>query len=65
MQTVKGKTSHHLLSEYRRLEREFWDRYLWARGYFVCSSGNVTDEVIAEYVATQGGDLQDDPFTIG
>ena len=47
MQAVKGKTSHHLLSEYRRLKREFWGRHLWARGYFVCSSGNVTDEMTA------------------
>ena len=60
MQAVKGKTSHHLMSEYRRIKREFWGRHLWARGYFVCSSGNVTDEVIAEYVANQGGDPQDD-----
>ena len=66
MQAVKGKTSHHLLSEYRRLNREFWGRHLWARGYFVCSSGNVTDEVVAEYVASQGGMPQDDDeFTVG
>ena len=65
MQAVKGKTSHHLLSEYRRLKREFWGRHLWARGYFVCSSGNVTDQVIAEYIALQGDESQDDStFTI-
>jgi len=65
MQAVKGKTSHHMLSEYRRLKSEFWGRHLWARGYFVCSSGNVTDEVIAEYVAAQGAGSQDDSeFTV-
>ena len=65
MQAVKGKTSHHLLSEYRRLKREFWGRHLWARGYFVCSSGNVTDEMIAEYVEAQGAEPQDDrEFTV-
>jgi REP element-mobilizing transposase RayT len=41
--------------------------HLWARGYFVASSGNVTDDVIMQYIATQ--DLQerarDDDFTIG
>ena len=26
---------------------------MWGRGYFVASSGNVTDEVIMEYIATQ------------
>ena len=65
MQAVKGKTSHHLLSDYRRLRREFWGRHLWARGYFVCSSGNVTDEIIEEYIASQGGGPKDDPtFTV-
>lgn len=27
--------------------------YVWARGYFVTSSGNVTDEVIREYTRLQ------------
>jgi REP element-mobilizing transposase RayT len=46
MQAIKGKTSHRLLQDSRRLRQEFWGRHLWARGYVVCSSGNVTDETI-------------------
>jgi putative transposase len=49
MQAIKGKTSHHLLQDRRKLRAEFWGRHLWARGYFVCSSGQVTDEVIEQY----------------
>ena len=65
MQLLKGKTSHHLMRDYRRLNREFWGRHLWARGYFGCSSGNVTDAVIEEYVRLQGGEPRDDPdFTV-
>ena len=30
-------------------------RHLWARGYFVATSGNVTDEAIAEYIRGQDG----------
>ncbi len=60
MQAVKGKSSHHLLRDFRRLRREFWGRHLWARGYFVASSGNVTDEMIAEYIEMQGGEPQDE-----
>ena len=60
MQAIKGKTSHHLLMNRRKLREEFWGRHLWARGYFVCSSGNVTDEMIEEYVRTQGAEPQDD-----
>ena len=56
MQAVKGKTSHRLLMDHRRLRKEFWGRHLWARGCFVASSGNVTDETIAEYIRLQGED---------
>jgi len=39
--------------EYKEINKQFWGRHLWARGYFVASSGNVTDEVIAEYIQHQ------------
>jgi putative transposase len=36
---------------------------LWARGYFVVSSGNITDEMIKEYIENQ--DIgKDDDFKI-
>mgnify|MGYP001545981469 CR=1 FL=1 len=63
---IKGKTSRKLLSENRRVSQQLWGRHLWARGYFVASSGTVTDDVIMQYIASQ--DLQergrDDDFTI-
>ncbi len=60
MQAVKGKSSHHLMREYRSVQREFWGRHLWARGYFVCTTGNVTDEVIKQYIEQQGVEPQED-----
>jgi len=60
MQAVKGKSSHHLVREFRTLQREFWGRHLWARGYFACTTGNVTDEVIKQYIELQGTLPQDD-----
>ena len=42
---------------------QFWGRHLWARGYFCCRSGNVTDEVIAKYIADQNID-QDEDFRV-
>ena len=60
MQAIKGKTSHHLLRDFRSLARKFWGRHFWARGYFVATSGNVTDEVIAQYIADQDVEPQDD-----
>ena len=60
MQAIKGKTSHRLMRDFRSLNKEFWGRHLWARGYFVATSGNVTDEMIAKYIADQGVEPQDD-----
>jgi len=66
MGRIKGKTSRKMLSEYRRLAKEFWGRHLWGRGYFAASSGNVTDEVIMQYIAMQDleGRARDGDFTL-
>jgi putative transposase len=37
------------------IQKQYWGRHLWARGYFVATSGNVTDEAIAEYIRGQDG----------
>jgi putative transposase len=64
VQTLKGKTSRKMLSEFRRLSRAFWGRHFWGRGYFVASSGNVTDEVIMKYIEEQGKIPPDGAFKI-
>ncbi|MDD3487493.1 MAG: IS200/IS605 family transposase [Candidatus Moranbacteria bacterium] len=56
VQLLKGKTSHKLLSENKLLKKQFWGRHLWARGYFAVSSGNITDEMIKEYIREQEGE---------
>jgi putative transposase len=53
VQSMKGRTSRKLLDEYKSLKRAFWGQHLWARGYFVASSGNVTDEIIMKYIEEQ------------
>ena len=53
MQYLKGKTSRKLMMEFPHIGKQFWGRHLWARGYFVATSGNVTDEVIVEYIKLQ------------
>ena len=65
MQKIKGKTSYKMLSESKRFRKEFWGRHLWARGYFVASSGNITDEAIAEYIENQDKKkIRDDDFQV-
>lgn len=60
MQYIKGKTSRKLMMEFSELRKQFWGRHLWARGYFVATSGNVTDEVIMEYIKLQDGNEPSD-----
>ena len=50
---LKGRSSRLMLEEFGELRKAYWGRHLWARGYFVASSGNVTDEIIAEYIEKQ------------
>ena len=61
MQWLKGISSRILLSEFSHLRRQFWGRHLWARGYLAVSSGNITDEMIHQYIQEQEGEpLVDD-----
>ena len=64
VQSLKGKTSRKMLSEFRRPNRTFWGRHFWRRSYFVASSGNSTDEVIIRYSEEQGKTLTDGEFKI-
>jgi len=67
VQRLKGRSSRKMLDEYNELRRQFWGQHLWARGYFVASSGNVTDEVIAQYIEMQAEKPQNDneDFQVG
>ncbi len=42
----------------------FWGRHLWGRVYFVATSGNITDEVIMEYIKKQDENEDSGDFTI-
>ena len=64
VQFLKGKSSHKLLSEFPSLRKRYWGQHLWARGYWVASSGNVTDEVWKKYIETQNPKPPDDNFKV-
>ena len=64
MQSIKGKSSRKMMSEFKALSRTFCGRHIWARGYFAASSGNVTDEVIMQYIELQGKEPQNGDFHI-
>ena len=64
---LKGRSSRRMMEEYNELRRQFWGRHLWARGYFAASTGNVTDEIIKQYIESQeqGDESGDDNFKLG
>ncbi|MEO6218640.1 MAG: transposase [Sphingomonas sp.] len=33
------------------MRKRYWGQRFWARGYFCTTSGNITDEVIMQYLA--------------
>ena len=57
---LKGKSSTRLLREYPSLRKKYWGQHLWARGYWVATSGNVTDEVWKQYIENQDVESGDD-----
>ena len=65
-QLVKGKTARKLLQEDKTLSKTNWGNHIWARGYFVSTSGTVTDEAVMEYIKNQDDDEEKrgDSFTI-
>ena len=64
VQYLKGKSSHRMLSEFPQLRKRYWGQHLWARGYWVASSGNVTDEVWKKYIEDQKPEEPDDDFKV-
>ena len=64
VQYLKGKSSHKLLSEFSVLKKRYWGQHLWGGGYWVSSSGNVTDEVWKKYIEDQKPEEPDDNFRV-
>jgi len=49
-----------MLREFSTLHKKFWGQHFWARGYFVATTGTVTDKVIMEYIENQDVEISDD-----
>ena len=64
VQYIKGKSSVKLQQEFKHLQKEYWGRHIWARGYFAASSGHITDEMIKQYIENQDLPRPDDDFKI-
>ena len=50
LKRLKGRSAKILLLEYTELKKRYWGGHLWGIGYGAWSTGNVTDEMIQEYL---------------
>ncbi|TRD16119.1 IS200/IS605 family transposase [Palleronia caenipelagi] len=50
MQRIKGRASRRIQMEFPEVRKRYWGRRFWARGYFSTTSGNVTDDIILQYL---------------
>jgi len=47
---IKGRTSRLLQQEFPSLGKKYWGRHFWAVGYGAWSTGNITDDMVQEYL---------------
>ena len=46
----KGRSSRKIQQEFEHIRKRYWGQRSWARGYFSTTSGNITDDVIMNYL---------------
>ena len=57
---LKGRSSRLLQKEFPKLHKRYWGRHFWASGYGAWSTGNITDEMVNEYLEHHRNDSSDD-----
>ncbi len=50
VQKAQGISSKKMQEELPILKQKYWGRHLWTRGYLSSTNGNVTDDIINEYI---------------
>ena len=47
---LKGRSSRLLQQEFPELQKRYWGRHFWSIGYGCWSTGNITDEMVNDYL---------------
>jgi putative transposase len=47
---MKASSSLKLQMEFPELKRKYWDRHFWAIGFGCWSTGNITDDMVNQYL---------------
>ena len=50
LKRLKGRSAKILLMEYSELKKRYWGGHLWGIGYGAWSTGNITDEMVQQYL---------------
>ena len=53
---LKGYSSNYIQKTFPKLQKRYWGRHFWSRGYFCVSSGNVTEDMIKKYIQNHNSD---------
>ena len=51
MRRIKGHSACKLFEEFPRMKKQYWGQHFWARGYFCATVGEMTEEMIKQYLA--------------
>ena len=62
MRRIKGRSSSKLFEEFPAIKKRYWGRHFWARGYFCATVGQMTEEMIKEYLEHHFEPNPDDKF---
>jgi putative transposase len=49
VQLLKGISSNKMMQEFEELQKKYWGRHFWARGYVASSVGMIDHETIQNY----------------
>jgi putative transposase len=64
MQYLKGRSSRLLQREFPHLNKRYWGRHMWARGYFCATVGHMSEEQIREYIERHDEEPPSQDFSI-
>jgi putative transposase len=50
VKAAKGRSSRKIQQEFPEIRKTYWGCHFWGRGFFSSTSGNVTDDIINNYI---------------
>ncbi len=62
MRRIKGRSASKIFESFPDLKKRYWGRHFWARGYFCMTSGELTEEMIKNYLEHHFEPKGDDNF---